>query len=261
VQEWRTFPGKIDFASPQQPGAVTFVYMLVPVSDRVESTPSIPYSYFDPRLGRYVDLTIPPVKVSIVPGGPSPAELQELLSSMPAEPIEEEPPRLSGLMEASGLATAGLVPLQERAWFPLVQLGPAILFLGLWSWDKRRRYLERHPDILVRRRARRALRSYRRKMHRAAEHGDSVAYAAAAVDAMKVGSAPHFPADARALVGADVLWVLGNGDGHDANAAAVRRLFDIADAGRYSPERPDPKELLALKPNVEVVISKLADRL
>jgi hypothetical protein len=262
VREWRIFPGKADFASPQQPGAMTFVYLLVPISDRVEFTPSIPYSYFDPRLKRYVDLTIPRVKVSVLPGGPSPTELQELLASMPAEPVgDEPPPRLRGLLEAPGVAAVGLVPLQERPWFALVQLGPAFLFLGVWLWDKRRHYLEMHPGILVRRRARRALKSFRRKMHRAAKNADAVAYAAAAVDAMRAGSAPHFPAEPRALVGTDVLWLLGNGDGHDANTAAVRRLFDIADAGRFSTERPDPRELLALQPNVEAVITKLAARL
>src|SRR5207248_4968482 len=112
-------------------------------------------------------------------------------------------------------------------WFPLIQLAPAAAFFGLWRWDRRRRFLEQHPEILLRRRARRALRRERRALRRAVRDRDSKGFAAAAVSAMRIACAPHYPAEARALVGSDVLECLSAADGSDRNREVVRRFFAV----------------------------------
>ena len=115
------------------------------------------------------------------------------------------------------------MPAQQRGWFPLAQIAPAIVFAGLWGWDRRRRYYEKHPDILLRRKARRALRRQWRSARRAAQAKDAPGFAAAAVSAMQVACAPHYPAEPRALVGSDVLALLSQGLLHSLN------YFDTVD--------------------------------
>jgi hypothetical protein len=188
-------------------GFVTFSYTIIPLSEKVHATPSIPFSYFDPEAGGYKDLTVPSVSITVQPGS-VPAVLASVIKadSNPDDP--EKDLILSGLATAPGRTSGSLTPLQRRSWFPLVQLFPAAAFFGLWLWDRRRRYLEAHPEVLLRRRAKRALRREWRSLRQAARAGDAMGFATSAVSAMRVACAPHYPAEPRALVGADVLQML-----------------------------------------------------
>src|SRR5207247_7037547 len=115
----------------------------------------------------YVDLTIPAVPVTVKAGAVA-ADVQPLFATSPGEQEPETELSLSDLAASPGRAAATLVPMQQRPWFPAMQLTPAAAFVGLWFWDRRRRYLEQHPLILVRRRARRAFRRHRRALRHAA---------------------------------------------------------------------------------------------
>jgi hypothetical protein len=142
-----------------------------------------------------------------------------------------------------------------------MQLAPAAFFFGLWCWDRRRRYLEQHPDILLRRRARRALHRQRRSLERAARAADAPRFAAAAVNAMRVACAPHYPAEPRALVGADILPLLPESDRTGRPGEVVRRFFDVTDATRFGTGAPDTTDLLPLHPDLDRVLQQLEDRL
>ncbi len=243
------------------PGAfITLNYTLIPLTEKADATPAIPFSFFAPGRGAHTDLTIPPVPVTVRPGA-TPADLQTLAQADAASPETEKPPVLGGLATSPGLAAASLVPWQRRAWFPLVQLAPGVAFLGLWAWDRRRRFLEQHPDILVRRRARRSLRREWRALQKAGRAGEAPRFAAAAVSAMRVACAPHFPAEPRALVGADVLSVLPELERTGRSGQAVRRCFDITDSSRFATASADAAQLLPLQPDLERVLEQLEARL
>ena len=168
---------------------------------------------------------------------------------------------LSGLAASRGRTASSLVPPQQQAWFPLVQLAPAVAFFGLWSWDRRRRYLEQHPDIVLRRRARRALRRQRRILQRAARAADAPRFAAAAVSAMRVACAPHYPAEPRALVGGDVLPLLPEPERSGRAGEVVRRFFAVTDATRFGTAAPNAADLLPLQPDLERVLQQLEEKL
>ena len=273
VNDWQVL-GAGDFA-PVQPvmpppgpvaptatveGVVTFNYTLVPLSDKARATPAIPFSYFDPSAGAYADLTIPPVAVTVSPG----AMPGDFASLQHAAALEEKPDKqlaLSGLAPARGRTAVSLVPLQERAWFPLVQLAPAACFLGLWAWDRRRRYLEGHPEVILRRQARRALRRHRRTARRAARAADAAHFGAAAVNALRAACAPHYPAEPRALVGGDVLQLLPERDRSGRGGEVVRRFFAVTDAAEFSTAKPNAAELFRLQPELERVLQELEQRL
>jgi len=268
AREWQVL-GVADFAPVQilslpQPaglrGVVTFTYTLVPLTDSARATPPIPFSCFDPETDAYADLTIPSVPVTVAAGA-VPGDHASVVQARLAEPEPDKEPELSGLAATRGLTAASLVPLQQRAWFPLVQLAPAAAFLGLLGWDRRRRYLEAHPDVVLRRRARRALRRQRRILRQAARAADAPRFAAAAVTALRAACAPHYPAEPRALVGADVLPLLPEPERSGRSGEVVRRFFAVTDANAFSTAGARADELLALQPEIERVLEQLEARL
>jgi hypothetical protein len=245
----------------QAQGFASFDYTLIPMTAEAQSTPAIPFSCFDPAKATYVDLTIPSLPVT-VRSGSAVADPQAILQESASPGETEEELKLSGLASAPGRYVASLAPLQSQPWFPLVQLAPAAAFVGLWGWDRRRQFLEQHPEILRRRRARRALRREWRAVHRAAQALDAPRFATAAVNALRVACAPHFPAEPRALVGSDVLLLLGaQGTENGSAADTVRRLFAATDAAQFAVGAESPAELLVLQPELERILEHLEEKL
>jgi len=241
-------------------GVVTFTYTLIPLTEDTRDTPPIPFSCFDPKACAYVDLTIPSVPVTVQPGA-VPADPSSLVQASSAGVAPEKELALSGLSASRGRTAASLVSPQQRPWFPLVQLAPGVAFLGLWGWDRRRRHLEAHPDIVLRRRARRELSRQRRVLRRAARTADAPRFATAAVNAMRVACAPHYPAEPRALVGGDVLPLLPETERSGRSGQAVRRFFALTDAARFGTGASATAELLALRPDLERVLEELEQKL
>ena len=263
VRDWQVFSSPTDNTAPQillAQGFTVFAYTLIPLTDKTRSTPPLPFSAFDPDRGAFVDLTVPSIPVTVLPGTVSPADLQAVIQAEKVDRDSDKTPLLSGLAASSGLAGA-LIPVQKRAWFPLLHLIPGCALLGLWSWDRRRRFLEQHPDLVLRRRALRALRRERRALDRAAQIRDANGFAAVAVNAMKIAVAPHFPAEVRALVGADVMTILPALDRAGRPGEIVRELFSHTDASRFAIAPVLPGELLKLQPEIETVLDHLEARL
>ena len=230
-------------------------FTLIPQTDEATNTPAIPFSYFDPAAAKYVDLTIPPLPVTVTGEG-LPMEARA-----PAESAENSaPPKLSAPAATPGKMMASLTPLQLRGWFPAVQLAPVAGFLALWQWDRRRRFLEAHPEIVRRRQALRALRRERRKLRDAIASGNAAAFVRHAASAMAIAVAPHYPANPRALVGGDVLAQLDEGGRNGDAGDTVKRIFAAADAQFSTATRPE-ENLLALHPAVETVLQKLEAKL
>ena len=243
----------------QLPACATFNYTLIPLNEKETNTPAIPFSYFDPARGAYMDLTVPAVSVTISPAATADSQLLAKADSVEA-PVEAEP-GLSDLAAAPGLASNSLIPVQRRPWFPLVQAAPGAAFLGLWGWDRRRRYLEKHPDILLRRRARRALRRERHAMQQAARAGDACRFTTRAVEALRIACAPFYPAEPHALVGSDVLEQLPETGPMANSRTVVRRFFAAADAATFNANPTEAGALLAMQPEIEKVLSELEARL
>ena len=200
-------------------------FTLIPLTDETHETPAIPFSCFDPATGKYADLTIPSLPVTVLGEG--------LPVQLPASEDEGQvatPLKLSALAPRPGKTAGSLKPPQLRGWFVSLQLMPVLGFLGLWQWDRRRRFLEAHPEIVRRRRALRALRREKKKLQKAAAAGDAAAFIQHAADAMRIAVAPHYPANPRALVCGDVLEHLDAGECRGQAEATVRKIFAAADA-------------------------------
>lgn len=235
------------------PPATSFT--LIPLTDDAQQTPAIPFSYFDPETAKYVDLTIPPLPVTVVGQG-----LPTEMAVDNDEGKSEAQLKLSAMAPNPGKTIGSFRPFQLRAWFLALQLIPAVGFFGLWQWDRRRRYLEAHPEIVRRAQARRALRREKRQLQKAADAGDGMAFVRHATRAMSIAVAPHFPANPQALVGGDVLAQLNRAGQNGQFANTVREIFVVADA-QFAVEPQTQMDLLAMRPQVERVLQKLEENL
>jgi len=230
-------------------------FTLIPQTDAVTNTPVIPFCAFNPQTGKYYDLTIPALPVTVIGDG-----LPVNLPALENENSSAAPLKLSGLATSAGKTVASLKPLQLRGWFVLVQFLPVAGFLALWQWDRRRRYWEAHPDLFRRRQARRTLRREKRTFERAIAGQDATAFLQCAMSALRIAAAPHFPAEPRALVCADVLALLDAQDKNGRVGETVRKVFEAADT-QFAATIPTPTDLLALAADVAAALQKLEEKL
>ena len=265
LSDWSAFPPigeNLPAAFIQQRGSVGFSYTLIPLSDRVKSTPAIPFCYFDPETKAYVDLTIPPAALTVKPGPAGTASQAQAQNDSPTDdPGRERELVLTGLSETPGSTAVSLEPVQQRGWFLALQLVPAALLGGLWGWDRRRTFLEKHPDVRLKRRARRGLHRELRLARRAAAAQDATGFVNRAANALREACAPHAAANPEALVCADVLQELQPPDPSGRSGEVVRRVFAAADAIRFGGPVRNGQDLLALEPELEMVLEQLKARL
>ena len=264
ARDWQIIAGK--------PGENSFT--LIPQTDATTNTPAIPFSAFDPVTKTFYDLTIPALSVTVVGEG-LPVEWRGYDESGK----NSAPLKLSALATAYGKTATNLRPPQLCAGFVCLLLLPVLGLVALWRWDERRRFLEAHPEIVRRRQALRELRREKIKIQNAVAAGDAATFVSHAAAAMRIAVAPHFPADSRALVGGDVLAQLSDAERTGMAGETVRNIFAAADA-KFSgtgvlpvalvslmnwtgetPAPPTAAELLALKPDVEIVLEKLEEKL
>jgi hypothetical protein len=141
-----------------------------------------------------------------------------------------------------------------------LQLLPVAGFLALWQWDRRRRFLEAHPEIVRRAQARRALRRKKRQLQSAFETGDAPAFVRHAADALRIAVAPHYPANPHALVGGDVLAQLADAERNGRADETVKQVFAAADA-QFAVDAKVQADWLALKSELDAVLLKLEEKL
>lgn len=266
LREWQSFPPVSDNGSSSvalQRGFASFQYTLIPLTDKITETPVIPFSFFDPVQKKYASVDIPSVPIKVMPGAPGFASHLPPLEKPPPNPeqSEEKEPVFTGLVSKPGLAAATMTPLQQRWWFALIQLLPAAVIGGIWAWDRRRRYLEMHPEVILKRRARRGLRRQLQLARRAAASRDAAGFVTGAANALREACAPHSAAHPAALVCGDVLQELPPSQREGRAAEAIRRLFNAADALRFGGAVKESSELLALQPDVERLLAELKLRL
>jgi hypothetical protein len=238
--------------------SATFIYTFIPQTEQTFATPEIPFSCFDPDTGKYVDLSIPAMPIKVLPG-PAPAGTNQETATATTEAPEKKL-ALSAPAPAMGRTTVSLVPLQQRPGFLLLELVPVLGLFIVWLVSRRRYYLEQHPDLVRRRQARRSLRQEWKKLQQAARSGDSSGFATSAVQALRVASAPHFPAEPRALVCGDILQVLPETDRNE-NSQMVRRLFTATDTLNFAVTSGEVPGLLEWQPQLERLLAQLEAQL
>ncbi len=266
---WQTFPATGENLPPDvahQLGAVRFMYTMIPLNAKIKGTPTIPFSAFDPDAGKYVDLTVPSVPVTINAAAvgltaQTPSSPATLAAAQANASTSEKAPVFIGLTKRPGFAFGSLAPIEMRWWFGAVQLVPLVSLAGLWLRDRRRRFLREHPEVILKARARRGLRRQLKLARRAAAARDAVGFARGAASAFREACAPYGAANPSALVCADILQALPTPELQGRGAESVRRLFAAADAMNFGGPTREGSELLSLQPELERLLQELKERL
>ena|GEM_PF-531304 len=135
---------EIDSGSAEVRGAKEFTWLLTPRAPGAFATPAIRYPYFDPAIGRYETLVVPPVRVDAAPSAGAPP-VAAFDGARPA------PPRGRGDRLAIRTTWRGAFarPLPSRpAFWLLLGLAPAPAALVLAGRRARRRRARRPADPL-----------------------------------------------------------------------------------------------------------------
>lgn len=270
LPQWQVFQPRKEntlAAIIRQRGFVTFEYQLIPLDHALQATPAIPFCYFDPTTRRYVDLTVSPIPITVAPSplaasgtnGPSLIEARTFLRERLKK--QDEPTSLADTLESQGRTAHSLVPAHRQLWFAGAQLIPATLLGGLWFWDRRRRFFDQHPEVLVRRRARRAIRRHASLAGKAARKADAKHFLHHAIQGFREACAPDAPADPSALVCRDILTTLPNGPQKDRTSRVVTKLFTAANEWRFGQLQPDQSALLSLAQEVDQQLDELRNSL
>jgi hypothetical protein len=230
-------------------------FILVPLTDEVTNTPTIPFSAFDPATGNYYDLTIPALPVTVIGDG-LPTQVNDWNSGN----TNTAPLKLSALVKFSGKTIPDLQPPQKRFGLIAVQILPLYLLFLLWRWDERKRFMEAHPEIVRKQKAKRDLRCERKRLQQAVMQNDAEKFVVHAANAMSIAVAPHFPADARAMVCGDVLSQFSVQEQNGKIGKTISKIFAAADL-RFSCSKSTPPDLSALKSDVELVLKQLEEKL
>ncbi|MEI7728688.1 MAG: BatD family protein [Verrucomicrobiota bacterium] len=263
---WRVLNTMPDGNSPptiRQRGSNVFYYTLIPLNPGMTDTPRIPFSYFDPQRTSFVDLTIPAIPVLVLPsaGARTMGQISNATSATSGAPDEHASEGLGRMASRPVHFTAGLVPTQQRTSFWMLQLLLGGVLTGACWWERRRRFLAAHPEIVRFARARGELRRQTRQWRRAAADGDATAFTMAAVAALRTACAPHLQASPEALVCDDVLGVLPCEEREGQSGNLVRQLFTLAEEVTFKGKVPNPKTLWWLQPELEILLAALRRRL
>ena len=242
-------------------GAKVFTYTLIPGRAGLKATPAMPFCYFDPERRAYVDITIPPVPITVKPSSTAPAPAAPETVKGEPQRAEEAPrvvePAMTGLAEKSGRWVHSLAPPLRERWLPAAELALPVLLLALWAWRRRRDYLAANPQIIRRRRAHSAARRALARARTAARANDRAGFLRAGAGALREAASPLDTARADSLTREDVLRLLND----DASASAVaRKVLDSADAANYSTAEAAAMEPRALLPELERAVHTLARR-
>ena len=260
VAGWQVFPATpAEVATPGTNHALAFAYAMIPNSEELRQTPALPFSYFDPARGAYIEATIPPVAVGVAAGN-LPTDWKPVDLSAGAATRDPEL-KLSELAVVPGKSAGTLVPVQLQSWFAWVQIAPALVFGALWYWDRRRRFLEAHPEVVRCRRARRALRRERRALRQAATNGDAAGFVRRAVAALQIAAAPHFPAAPRALVCGEVLSLFNEAEQGGRTGEVIRRVFAREAAQTFAAQPEGGMPMFDLRPELENILVRMEARL
>ena len=269
VSDWQCFLSPAEptpAAVAWQRGFVSFNFVFIPLNSKSTQTPAIPFSAFDPVKKRYINLTIPGVSVQIDPGLESRDAQKEAVhlnaanSDLERRSGVEKKAVFTGIVKNAGAAKK-LKPLQQSWRFQLGQLVPAGIIAGLYFASRRRRHLELHPEILVKRKARRDLRREQKVIYRAVAAKDQPAFTLAAARALRIACAPHQTANPAALVCADVLRELRKTEQVNGQGELVRTIFQAADDLRFAKPPSYDRDLLALQAEVNQLLGELKERL
>jgi hypothetical protein len=239
--DFKVYPPKIGFEPGKQSGTgvKTFEYILIPQHADTGQLLEIPFAFFEPERGVYIDLTQRPMEITVIPAP------EGTFSPLMPEPVVKSSTSSSKRKVVSG---GRLLPLRTESgrWvspgdFRLLKpsyVGAHCMILALFSgvFFVRRRQLHLAGDASLRRRIAggKAASEWSQKAKDAVTQGNGEAFLDAARRALQESVGRHMEAsEAEALTFDDICRHLERRSADAATIENARTLFDAVDLLKF----------------------------
>lgn len=249
----KVYPPKIGFDAKGGPGTgvKTFEYIVIPQHEDTGHLLEVPFSYFEPERGIYVDLTRRPMEISVLPAPPG------ANPNLPQQVVKSKSP--SSQKKPTGGARLLPIRTEPGRWktpsdFVLltpVFVGTQILLLALSTglFVVRRRQLRLAGDASLRRRIAggKAASAWNQKAVDAVEASDAGAFLDAARRTLQESVGRHLEAsEAEALTFEDVRRHLESKNADETTIENACVLFDAVDLLKFGGADSSGLDLAAL---------------
>ena len=237
-------------------GRRTFIYTLVPRLPGDLKTPAVRFVTFNADSKKFESVEF--ISVAVKVSGNAPAKVDLVTIDPSAKVGAPAAKTVTGLLTptvAAGVkGVAKIEPLAASQPFWVSNSAALVALLLATTAISVVGYFAAHPEILIRRRARRDLRRARAAAHAAQSRQDYAAYARAMTQGLRAGAAPLLKAEPLALTQSDILRALPT-----ANIALLTAVFLAADGEKYGAR--DTHQAIAEDAQLQAMLNTLEAQL
>jgi hypothetical protein len=242
-EDWRSYPPETRLEAADElglEGDKRFDLVLLPSRDGELATPEVRFAFFDPDAEEYVELSSPPLPVTVepAPAARSPAAAPSGgENAAPADLPAFKTGPLDTLLALDYGQRASQPPgrsLLRAPWFYLGNGLVLVLLAGTGMVLRRRHRLAADPAYALRRGAAGELRAVRREVERLARAGDGPAFHAAAQKAVRLAASRRLGRSMKAASNAELTAALDEVRLAPEARSALASLMRESDRRRFS---------------------------
>ncbi len=236
-------------------GTKTFEQIIAPQSTDITELPPFAFSFFDPDARKYQTLTRPAIKLTVRPGGNTPAPVIAATtkttsdSPPPQQDIVPIKPRLGPVTKVGG-------PLVVQPWFIAVQSVPVLAFVAAFVWRRRTDSLANNPRLRRQRQVAQVIRDGTQELQQLAAANNTEKFFVTLFRLLQEQLGERLDCPASAITEAVVDEKLRPRGVPDATLAQIHELFQSCNLARYAPTRSG-EELAALIPRFTNVMLQI----
>lgn len=241
-------------------GVKIYRTLLRPEATGVLSIPALAYSYFDPKTGRFEQIQVPSLSLTVLPGeaaapGQAAAVFAPGAETAPAEGVK--------LMARDIRYLKTNLPLQPASgplpgWLWLLGFGlPPLALAGLWGWQRWQDRLAADPRFARRLGADKSARQALRQAHRLRLHRDAKTFYGQLILAVNGYLADRLGLSRAGVTQREILQLLRQRRAEDALLDELTRLWEECDFARFAPGQSDPAALEAHERQAESLLARL----
>jgi hypothetical protein len=236
-------------------GAKSFEQVIIPQNHEIKFLPPLVFSFFDPGTRRYRTLTGPAIPLTVRPSGVAATPLPTLTnaSSPAAPPVADDILHIKPRLELSGAVTPLLI---ARPWFLALQGAPALVWLSLLLWRRRRESLANNPRLRRQRDVAQRIRDGLKDLRAQADARQSDPFFATLFRLLQEQLGERLDLPATAITEAVIDDKLRGRELSEDALKPLRELFQSCNLARYAPVQSS-QELAALIPKLEGVLREL----
>lgn len=256
--DFKTYPptAKVETSDPLGlQGTKTFEQIIAPQSTDITELPPFAFSFFDPDARQYQTLTQPAIKLTVRPGGSTPAPVVAASS----KPANDSPPPQQDIVPIKprlGPVTKLEGPLVAQPWFIAAQGAPVLAFVAAFIWRRRTDALANNPRLRRQRHVAHVIRAGLQELQQHATENHSEKFFATLFRLLQEQLGERLDCPATAITEAVVDEKLRPRGVPETTLAQIHELFQSCNLARYAPTRSG-EELAALIPKFENVLREI----